>query len=211
MTFDPENARDPLRHGFHCLRSLTEEQLGPGAALHPHPPESLVLLTYVREGALTHQPAGEAPGRQGPGEIRRTSVARGAAHPSANASRADPAHVIQGCLSLADGAVHDRWEQRRFPIADREGILRLVASLEGAQASLRMPQDVRIYSSVLLLGHHLIHELGSGRGAWLQVVRGTVLLRDQELRAGDGAALEDEAALSLTARDSAEIMLFDLA
>ena len=211
MTFDPENPLDPLRRGFHALRSFTEEHLGPGGALPPPLQEDVEILTYVREGALVHHHGAGEMNLQGPGEFQRSSVSRESRRPSTNESRLESAQIFQSSLSSRIQPLQPLWEKKRFPIADREGILRIVVSLEGNQTSLPKPQNIRVYSSVLLLGQHLIHELGPGRGAWLQVITGNVLLRDHELRAGDGVALEDEPALSFTARNSAEIMLFDLA
>ena len=87
----------------------------------------------------------------------------------------------------------------------------MVVSAQGRHESLSIDQDVRLYSSILLLGHHLIHELEAGRVAWLHVVKGRVMLRDHDLRAGDGAAIESESAISFTAQEPAEVLLFDLA
>ena len=102
-------------------------------------------------------------------------------------------------------------ERKHYPFSDRRGILRLIASPDGCDASLHLRQDVRIYSSVLDPGHHVVHELSPGRGAWLHVVVGRVRLVDQILGTGDGASLDDESAISFTAQESSEILLFDLA
>jgi redox-sensitive bicupin YhaK (pirin superfamily) len=103
------------------------------------------------------------------------------------------------------------FERKHYPFSDRRGNLRLIASPDGSAASLRLQQDVRIYSSVLDPGRHMVHELRPGRGGWLQVVAGRVLLVDQSLEAGDGASLDDEPAVSFTAQVASEILLFDLA
>jgi redox-sensitive bicupin YhaK (pirin superfamily) len=67
-----------------------------------------------------------------------------------------------------------------------------------------------LYSSLLEKGHHVVHELRSGRGAWLKVIAGRIRLIDQSVQAGDGAALEDELVVSFTAQEPSEILLFDL-
>lgn len=211
MTFDPGNPSDPLRRGFHALESLNEENLGPEMGLYAHPQDDAEIITYVREGSLIHQDAGGGLGRLGPGEFQRTSAGRGIRHRAVNGSLIDCAHVFQFCITPKGIGLQPAQEQRRFPIADREGVLRVVVSPDGGHQSLPIDQNVRLYSSILLLGHHLIHELGSGRGAWLHVVKGRVMFRDHDLHAGDGAALENESALSFTARGSAEVLLFDLA
>jgi redox-sensitive bicupin YhaK (pirin superfamily) len=211
MTFDPENRLDPLRRGFHALTSLNEENPAPEMGLYPHAPEDVEIITYVREGSLVHQDNSGTFGHLEAGEFQHTSARGGVRHRALNDSIIYTAHVFQSCITSGIGEGASVQEQKRFPIADREGILRLVVSPDGRQASLRIDQDVRMYSSVLLDGHHLIHELGRGRGAWLQIVKGRIVLRGHELRAGDGAALDDETSVSFTAREPAEILLFDLA
>jgi len=211
MTFDPENEVDPLRTGFHALESLNEEKLGPETGLHPHPQENLELITYVREGTLIQQDADGELQRLGAGEFQRSNVSHGIRHRALNGSLVDSAHVFQSGILAKGRAPRPLQEQKRFPQADREGVLRIVVSPDGAKASLPILQDVRLYSSILLLGHHLIHELAAGRGIWLQVVKGRIRLSDRELGPGDGAALENISSVSFTAQEAAEILLFDLA
>ena len=211
MTFDPENRVDPLRDGFHALESLNEETLGPGMGLHPHVRKDVEIITYVREGILTlPREAGRA-GHLGSGEFQHMSASRGVRHRARNGSSTATAHVYQSCITPGPADAGPVREQMRFPTADREGILRLVVSPDGGGRSLRSRRDVRMYSSVLLLGHHLVHEISRGRGAWLHVVNGRVVLRDLELGVGDAVALDGEVAVSFTAQEPAEILLFDLA
>lgn len=205
MTFDPEGAADSHRRGFRALDSLNEDRLSPGMSLFPPAREDVDILTYVLEGRLIRP---ESSGRLETGEFRRSGAGGNERSRVLNGSLSDIARVFQ--CGLAPGGVAAP-EQKRFPTADREGVLRLVASLDGRDGSLRWAPDVLLYSSVLLLGHHVIHEVAAGRGTWLQVIKGSVLLREHELGAGDGAALEGEASVALTARKPAEILLFDLA
>lgn len=205
MSFDPDGAADPFRRGFRSLDSFNEERLAPGVPLFLPLREDVDVLTYVMEGRLI-RPASS--GRQETGEFRRSGAGGEDRSRVLNGSLSELARVFQ--CGLAPGAVAPA-EQKRFPTADREGVLRLVASPDGTQGSLRWAPDVLLYSSVLLLGHHVIHEVAEGRGSWLHIVRGTVLLREHELDDGDGAALEGETSVALTARKPSEILLFDLA
>ena len=217
MTFDPENEGDPFRRGFRALEALNEETPVSEMNLHPHTNEDIEIVTYVREGTLIHQDGGGQLGRLGPGEFQRTSAARKVRHRVINASLTNPAHVFQSCITPDGNELLPGTEQKRFPVVDREGILRLVASPDGKKGSLRIQQDMRIYSSVLLVGQHMVHELGRGRAAWLHVVKGRILLKgrvmieDHLLGTGDAAALEAEESVSFTAEVPSEIILFDLA
>lgn len=210
MTFDPENAVDPLRGGFHALESLNEEQAAPEMGLHPNANQEVDLITYVQEGAIIHQDEAGIFGRMEAGEFQRRSASPKMRYQALNGSLIYTAHVFQGGLKpgpLACGAVS---EQKRFYSAERTGTLKLVASQGGKQDSLSLAQDVRVYSSIMLQGSHLIHEFEGGRTAWLHVVRGRIQLQDRTLRTGDGVSLVDEAAASFTALEASEILLFDL-
>jgi hypothetical protein len=211
LTFDPESHVDPMRNGFHALESLNEEHPGPEMGLSPHRQGTIEIITYVRTGALIHQqvPGGMSP--IGTGEFHHTRGHNGSVNHSVNASLIETASIFKCCITLDRPDLEPLLQQKRFPQADREGVLQLVVSPDGAKASLRIDPDVRVYSSVLLMGHHLIHELYRDRGAWLHVVKGRILLQDQYLGTGDGAALDHEAAVSFTAQQPSEILLFDLA
>jgi redox-sensitive bicupin YhaK (pirin superfamily) len=209
-TFDMENSSDPLHAGFRTLESLNEEDLAPGAGFTFQPQKDTEILTYVFKGALIQEdPAGGTRVLEA-GECGRSSARSGTSQRSFNGSLTDSAHVFQCCFTPDRSSLKTQSDKRRFPLADRRGILRLILSSDGRNASLRMRQDAKIYSSILDPGHHVIHELISGRGAWLHVVSGRVQLIDHILTAGDGASLVDEAAVSLTAQEPSEILLFDL-
>src|SRR5207253_2586348 len=102
------------------------------------------------------------------------------------------------------------YEQKLFPEDDRRGKLRLLVSPDAEDGALKIHQDARLYSAILTDGERVEHALVNGRGAWLQVARGSVDLNGTTLTAGDGAAIEDEPSLAITAHGGAEILLFDL-
>jgi redox-sensitive bicupin YhaK (pirin superfamily) len=210
MTFDPENDVDPFRRGFHGLESLNEEHLAPEMGLHPHAHENIDFITYVREGAIIHQDDVGTFGRMEAGEFQRRNVPSRMKYHAVNGSIAYTAQVFQGGLKPDSLALWVTPEQKRFYTAERTGTLRLVASQGGRQDSLSLAQDVRVYSSILLQGNHLVHEFEGGRTAWLHVVKGRILLQDQFLKTGDGVALVDEVAASFTAQEPSEVLLFDL-
>lgn len=211
LTFDPESQVDPMRHGFHGLESLNEEHPGPEMGLLRHRPGDLEVITYVHEGTLIHQARMGELDRIQAGEFQHTRAGRGVVHRSINASLTGVANIFQSCLTLDRPDLDPRQQRKSFTPAEREGVLRIVASPDGSEDSLRIHPDIRMYSSLLQLGHHLIHKLGQGRGAWLQVVKGRIQLGDHSLVAGDGAALDHEAAVSIKAQLKSEILLFDLA
>jgi len=211
MTFDPERPTDSLYMGFRALESLNEEGLAPGTMYVLQPSRDIEVLTYVREGTVTQMDCWGRTQVLEVGECGRSGVRSGRKHRAANKSFTQHAHAFQCIVASERGSPKPRSEQRRFPVAERRGILRLMASSDGKDGSLRMDRDIRIYSSVMEIGHHLIHELAPGRGAWLHVVKGRIQLFDHALRSGDGASFVEEPAVSWTAQESSEILLFDLA
>ncbi len=209
-SFDPDSPSDPLAGGFGALEILDEDRLRPGAAVPGHPQREAEIVTYVREGALAYE---DSTGRSGvihAGEFRRVSAGQGIHHRETNASRTEGAHVIQMWLRPSEAGLKPDDEQKRFSAAERRGELCVVASFDGRRGSLRIHQDALMYSAMLDPGQHVVHELSQGRSAWLHLVKGEVTLGDVVLTTGDGAGVTAERAVSLTAREETEILLFDL-
>ncbi len=211
LTFDPDNEADRFRGGFRALEALNEEAPTSDMNLNPHSEEDLEIVTYVREGALVHQDVAGKLDRLDAGEFQRSSAGRKIRHRVVHGSLLNPAHVFQSSITHDGTEFEPVTEQKRFPAADRKGVLRLIVSADGRDGSLRIHQDVRMYSSILLVGHHLVHELGLGRAAWLHVVKGRVALGDHFLGTGDAACVEDERVVSFSAQVPTEILLFNLA
>jgi redox-sensitive bicupin YhaK (pirin superfamily) len=119
-------------------------------------------------------------------------------------------HLYQIWLFPESKGIEPSYEQKRFAEDERRNRLRLVASRDAAEGSLRIHQDARILLSSLDEGKAVSHSLAEGRHAWLQVLRGSVSLNGQELHTSDGAAVSDESLLTIQADGPAEVMLFDL-
>lgn len=209
-TFVPADQGDPLWCGFRVLESFVEYDLAPGMGLLVHAHKDNERVTYVEEGAVIHGDSVGRTGRLRAGEFRRTSTPAGMFDSAINKSRTDRAHVFQSGIASHPDSPRPGGEQKLFPLAERRGILRLVASPDGRDGSLRVHQDVRMYSSLLDRGTPLIHALEVGRRAWLHVVAGRIQLGEHRLSVGDGVGLADEVAVSFTAQEPSEILLFDL-
>lgn len=211
MTFDPRDRTDPLADGFGALEIFSEDRLAPGAdvpaPLRRHAAE---IVTYVREGAVAYDDSIGHSGVVHAGEFQHLAAGRAIRHSEANASRTDSAHVFQIWLRPSQAGLDLVREQKRFSTAERRGGLCVVASPDARRGSLRIQQDALIYSALLESGQHVVHELGSGRSAWLHLVRGEVTVGDIALTTGDGLGIVSERAISLTARDETELLLLDL-
>jgi hypothetical protein len=145
-----------------------------------------------------------------PGEFQRMSAGTGITHSEFNPSSSEPVHLYQIWLLPDREGIEPTYEQKRFAESERTNRLRLVASKDGADGSLHIHQDARVYLSTVEDGKSLQHSLSSGRHAWLQVLRGRIGLNGQPLDTNDGAAVSEESVLTFKANGDAEVMLFDL-
>jgi redox-sensitive bicupin YhaK (pirin superfamily) len=209
-TFYALDRSDPLADGFGDLELLDEGRLSPGANGPFASNGDREIVTYVLEGTLAHADTSGRVGVIHAGEFQQRTPARGVLRSELNTSRTVPVHVFHICLRPAQVERTPGHELKRFPAAERRGVLRLVASPDGAHGSLRVQQDSRIYSAMLDPGQHLVHELSAEHAAWLHVVRGEATLGDLVLATGDGAGVIAERAVSITALSGTELLLLDL-
>ncbi|HKU37562.1 MAG TPA: hypothetical protein VJR89_05425, partial [Polyangiales bacterium] len=144
------------------------------------------------------------------GEFQCTPASARQHYEQRNASDQHAAHVLQIWLRASRAELGGSLQLQRFTAAERRGALRVVASPDGRRGSLRLRGDVFIHSALLEPGQHVVHELSIGRKSWLHVLWGEIMLADSILIAGDGAAIEGQNPVSLTARRAAEIVLVDL-
>jgi quercetin 2,3-dioxygenase len=209
-TFDPDDRADALADGYGTLQTLDEERLSPGASGPRHVHRDTEIVTYVREGALAHEDSAGRSGVLQAGEFQRLTAGRGTRHSETNASRSDSAQVFHIGLRTSEADLESGQEQRRFSAAERRNGLCVIASPDGRRGSLHLHQDALIFSSLLDLGQHAVHELAPGRRAWLHLIEGDVTLGDVVLTTGDGAGVSDERAVSFTAREDSSILLLDV-
>jgi redox-sensitive bicupin YhaK (pirin superfamily) len=209
-TFSFSSYRDPQHMGFRSLRVMNEDFVAPGEGFGTHPHENMEIVTYVLEGALEHKDSMGNGEVLRPGEFQRMSAGTGITHSEFNPSSDKPVHLYQIWLFPESKGIEPSYEQKRFAEDERRNRLRLVASRDAAEGSLRIHQDARILLSSLDEGKAVSHSLAEGRHAWLQVLRGSVSLNGQELYTSDGAAVSDESLLTIQADGPAEVMLFDL-
>ncbi len=208
-TFSFADYYDPMFMGFRSLRVINEDRVKPGRGFGTHSHRDMEIVTYVLEGALAHRDSMGTGSVIRPGEVQRMSAGTGVLHSEMNPSRDESVHLLQIWILPERRGIAPEYEQKTFPADERKGRLRLVASRDGSDGSLTIHQDVKLYAATLSDGHSISHDLQPERYAWLQVARGNVDANGQALRAGDGAAIEDERSITLRGRD-AELLLFDL-
>jgi redox-sensitive bicupin YhaK (pirin superfamily) len=202
---------DPKHMGFGPLRVINEDRVQPGAGFGTHGHSDMEIISYVLDGALAHKDSIGTGSVIRPGDVQRMSAGTGIRHSEFNHSKREPVHFLQIWLLPERQGLPPSYEQKTFADGDKRGRLRLLASRGGRDGSLVIHQDADVYASLLDEGDEVRHALRAGRKAWLQVARGAADVNGQTLRAGDGAAVESEPALTVTATaNGTEILLFDL-
>ena len=209
-TFSFSDYYDPAHMGFRALRVINEDFVQPGMGFGEHGHRDMEIVTYVLEGALEHKDSMGNGSILRPGEFQRMSAGTGIRHSEFNPSAKEPVHLYQIWLLPRNKGIKPSYEQKVFAENDRQGKLRLVASPDGADGSLMIQQDARIYLSTLPAGKSVKHDLSSGRHAWLQVLRGRVDVNGNKMDTSDGAAISEEPGLTVASEQGAEVMLFDL-
>jgi redox-sensitive bicupin YhaK (pirin superfamily) len=136
------------------------------------------------------------------------SAGTGVLHSETNPSKDQAVHLLQIWILPERRGLRPEYEQKSFSQQERDGRLRVVASPDGRDGSLTIHQDVNLYAATLTDGKSITHDLQPERFAWVQVARGEVNVNGNTLRAGDGAAIENER--SVTLNGNGEILLFDL-
>jgi len=202
---------DPKWMGFRSLRVINEDWVAPGGGFPTHPHADMEIITYVLEGKLEHKDSLGTGSVILPGDSQRMTAGRGIRHSEMNPSTEEAVHLYQIWILPEKKGLQPSYEQKTFPTNEKEGKLRLIASHDATDGSVRINQDAQLYVSLLKPGEEVEHAFAAGRHGWLQVARGTVELNGKKLSAGDGAALSDEAVASIVAEDASEVLLFDLA
>jgi len=186
---------DPKHMNFRALRVINDDRVGPGGGFDTHPHRDSLGTGSVL----------------GPGEVQRMSAGTGILHSEFNPSKTEPVHLYQIWLLPMSKGIQPTYEQKAFPADERRGQLRCVVTPDGRDGTLRIQQDAEIFLGSLEIGEEVRKELARGRHAWVQALSGMVTINGQTLVGGDGAALTAEKELIIIGKETAEVMVFDLA
>ncbi|HKD72118.1 MAG TPA: pirin family protein [Candidatus Acidoferrum sp.] len=196
---------------FRTLRVMNDDRISGGGGFPTHPHKDMEIVTYVLEGALAHKDSMGNGSVIRPGDVQYMSAGTGVAHSEFNASEKETVHLYQIWMFPDKKGYKPVYDQKHFGEAEKSGKLRLVASPDGRDGSVKIRQDNELYATVLGPGEVVKHELRPDQHAYVQVARGSVALNGKKLETGDGARISGEQALELRGVDKAEILLFDLA
>lgn len=210
-TFSFADYDDPNHRGFRSLRVINEDIIQPGTGFATHGHRDMEIITYPIEGSLAHRDSTGIMSIIQPGQLQYMSAGHGIRHSEHNASTTETCHFLQIWILPNQKNLEPSYKQKNIPLETQQGQLCLIASPDGAEESLQIHQDVRLYILRLNESREVVFPLNVERHAWVQVTRGQVVINGLSLTSGDGASLTQESSLRVSNLTPMELLLFDLA
>ena len=201
---------DPQQVGFSDLLVINDDRVRQGRGFDTHGHRDMEIFSYVLEGALEHKDSMGTGSVIRPGDVQLMSAGTGVRHSEYNASREEPVHFLQIWIVPNRKGVEPRYQQQYFAAAEKRGRLRLILSPDGAEGSLSVHQDARVYAGLFDGAEAQRFELADNRYAYVHVARGALSVNGQRMEAGDGARLRNVREIDFSAGEDAEVLLFDL-
>jgi len=209
--FSFSNYYDPKRMSWGNLRVWNDDEIAPGSGFPPHPHADMEIITYVREGAITHEDSLGNKGRTGAGDVQVMSAGTGIRHAEYNAEP-DLTRLFQIWIEPTRRGDKPSWGAKPFPKGDRAGQFVVLASgFEGDTDALPIRTDARVVGATLKAGESADYALGAHRRAYLVPTRGEIEVNGVLIGPRDGAAISDEDTLTVRAIGDAEIVMVDAA
>ena len=202
---------DPKHMGFGNLRVINEDRIAPGTGFGTHGHRDMEIISYVLSGNLAHKDTmGNVKGIP-PGDVQRMSAGNGVQHSEFNHAPNDTTHFLQIWIEPDVIGIAPSYEQKTFADAEKRGVLRLVASHNGAQGSVTVHADASLYAGLFDGTESAGLALNPARKSYVHLVRGALQVNGEKLAAGDAALITGENQLELAHGADAEVLVFDLA
>lgn len=201
---------DPQHMGFGNLRVINEDRIAPGTGFGTHGHRDMEIISYVLSGELAHKDTlGNVKGIP-PGDVQRMSAGRGVMHSEFNHAQDRTTHFLQIWIEPNVTGIEPSYEQKGFPESEKRGKLRLVASSDGAEGSVLIHADARLYAGLFDGAERATLALDAQRPVYVHLVRGELSVNGTRLAAGDAAKLQGESQLTLAEGKDAEVLVFEL-
>ena len=207
--FSFANYADPSRMGWGALRVWNDDEIAPGTGFPPHPHADMEIITYVRDGAISHEDSLGNKGRTVAGDVQVMSAGSGIRHAEYNAET-ETTRIFQIWIIPDGRGGAPSWGARPFPKGERSGRFVALASGQADDGdALPIRADARVLGATLAAGESSTYALAAGRHAYLVPARGTVEVNGHRVGARDGVALRDVGTLEVKALEDAELVLVD--
>lgn len=208
-SFSFDTYYDPEYLSYRSLRVLNEELLHGGKLLTEQLHKDVELMTYVLKGSLKYKDNFGTEMVIQENEMLLVTAGTGVLHSESNFSPSEPVHFLQAWFTPNQNGLQPHLEKKGFPVAAKWGQWCLMASQNGREGSLRIHQDVDIYSTYLEKGFEVTFETLSDRYYWIQILSGRFLIEKQILHKGDALALNNELLITISCLDDGELLLID--
>jgi quercetin 2,3-dioxygenase len=202
---------DPEHMHFGALRVINEDRVAGGQGFGAHGHRDMEIVSYVLDGALAHRDSMGNGSTIRPGDVQRMSAGTGVRHSEFNGSPTDTAHFLQIWIIPDAPGGAPGYEEKHFADEEKRGRLRVIASPDSADGSVRIGANARIFAGLFNGDERADFAVPAGRRVYVHVARGAVTVNGEALRAGDAARFEDVSNVTLEKGDNAEVLLFDLA
>jgi redox-sensitive bicupin YhaK (pirin superfamily) len=210
-TFSFADYQDPKHMGFGPLRVINEDRVQPGQGFGTHGHRDMEIISYVLEGGLAHKDSMGNGSVIRPGDVQRMSAGTGVRHSEYNASDRDPVHFLQIWIEPDQRGVEPSYEEKHFDDASKRGRLRLIASADGREGSVRIHQDANLYAALVDGSESVALDPKAGRRLYVHLVRGEAEVNGQPLQAGDAVKLSGaDNTVRIGKGRNAEVLVFDL-
>jgi redox-sensitive bicupin YhaK (pirin superfamily) len=209
-TFSFAEYFDPKHIEFGALRVINEDRVTPGAGFGTHGHRDMEIISYVLDGELAHRDSLGTGSVIRPGDVQRMSAGRGVQHSEFNNSKTQPVHFLQIWIQPNVLGIAPEYEEKRFGAEEKRGRLRLITSPDGAEGSVRIHQDARVYAGLFAGAERADFEIAPDRRVLVHVARGAVAANGEALNAGDALKLVGARRLQLSQGADAEVLVFDL-
>lgn len=202
---------DPAHMGFGNLRVINEDRIAAGKGFGTHSHQNMEIISYVLSGELAHKDSmGNVKGIP-PGDVQRMSAGSGVQHSEFNHAEGETTHFLQIWIEPDVLGIAPSYEQKTFSEAEKRGVLRLVASPDGAQGSVTIHADAKMYAGLFDGAEAATLPLKPARKSYVHLVRGEIDVNGRKLSGGDALLLEGESHITLAGGQHAEVLVFDLA
>lgn len=210
-SFSFADYHDPAHMGFGPLRVINDDWIAPAQGFGTHGHRDMEIITYVLEGAIAHEDSMGNASTIRPGNVQRMSAGTGVQHSEFNPSVDEATHLLQIWIEPNRFGVPPGYEEKHFDAAAKRGRLRLIASPDGREGSVRIHQNAFVYAGLFDGAEHARHKVEAGRRVYVHVARGQLSVNGESLRAGDALKLRAVDEIVLENGQDAEVLLFDLA
>lgn len=201
--------RDPRRMGWGALRVWNDDEIAPNTGFPPHSHADMEIITYVRDGAITHKDSLGNVGRTEAGDVQVMSAGAGIRHCEYNLEP-ETTRIFQIWILPNRKGGAPAWGAQPFPKGDRSGrFVTLASGYESDKDALPIRADARVLGATLKAGESVDYRLGAGRHGYLVPATGAVEVDGVKIAARDGAAISDADAIKITALEDSELVLVD--